>query len=275
MVTFDEINYWSEIKIDIIKEYAAIYSIILTKQIAPRFHHVYIDAFSGSGKHYSKRTQDFVLGTSLSALDIEPRFKEYYFIDIDKEKVQALKNSLENIPYAHALEGDCNVILLEKVFPKIKHEQLRRGLCILDPYGLDLNWEVMQKAGQMKSMEIFVNFPVMDIHRNVLWQKPNGVLETNLKRMNAFWGDESWKNVAYREVKDLFGEVHQKKEHIKVVAQAFRRRLQEVAGFAYVPEPIPMRNSNRSIVYYLFFASQKPVAERIVLSIFNKYRGWC
>jgi len=33
-----------------------------------------------------------------------------------------------------------------------------------------------------------------------------------------------------------------------------------------------MRNSKGAIVYYLFFAAQKPVAEGIVRDIFNKYR---
>lgn len=44
------------------------------------------------------------------------------------------------------------------------------------------------------------------------------------------------------------------------------------AGFKYVPEPMPMRNSKGAIVYYLFFASHKPVAEGIVKDIFDKFR---
>jgi hypothetical protein len=33
-----------------------------------------------------------------------------------------------------------------------------------------------------------------------------------------------------------------------------------------------MKNTKGAVVYYLFFAAQKPVAEKIVLGIFNKYR---
>jgi hypothetical protein len=54
--------------------------------------------------------------------------------------------------------------------------------------------------------------------------------------------------------------------------QAFRERLNKVAGFKNVPEPIPMKNKSGAVIYYLFFASQKPVASDIVQSIFNKYR---
>jgi len=47
--------------------------------------------------------------------------------------------------------------------------------------------------------------------------------------------------------------------------------LKKVAGFGFVPEPLPMRNSRKAIVYYLFFASRKAVAEKIITDIFGKY----
>jgi hypothetical protein len=57
-----------------------------------------------------------------------------------------------------------------------------------------------------------------------------------------------------------------------VIAEAFRDRLKKVAGFKYVPEPVPMRNSKSAILYYLFFAAQKETAENIVIDILDKYR---
>lgn len=46
-----------------------------------------------------------------------------------------------------------------------------------------------------------------------------------------------------------------------------------MAGFEYVSEGRPMINRKNSVVYYLLFASHKPVAEKIVREIFDKYRG--
>jgi len=100
---YDEIGYWSEIKLDIIREYAAAYTRILSSQSSPKFYHIYIDAFAGAGTHISKST------------------------------------------------------------------------------------------GQMKSIEIFLNFPVADMNRNVLWRKPDEVSRSQIKRMNRFWGDGSWR----------------------------------------------------------------------------------
>jgi three-Cys-motif partner protein len=268
---FDEIGYWSEIKLDIINQYAKAYSQILSNQ--KNLHHVYIDAFAGSGKHISRTTGGFVSGSPEIALNIVPPFKEYYFIDIDGAKVAELRKKVADRPEAHVLEGDCNSKLLTDVFPKVMYKDFRRGLCLLDPYGLDLNWDVIKTAGQMKSIEIFLNFPVMDMNRNVLWSNPERVKPTDIVRINMYWGDESWKEAAYRPTPTLFGDIVEIKEKNRPIALAFKKRLEEVAKFKYVPEPIPMRNSLGNTIYYLFFASQKPVADRIVKDIFNKYRN--
>jgi three-Cys-motif partner protein len=251
---FDKIGYWSEIKLEIITDYATAYSTIFTAKRQRRFHHVYIDAFAGPGMHISKGTGEFVPGSPLNALHVEPRFREYHFIELDRRKVVELKRAVGNRPDVYIHDGDCNNILLNEVFPNVRFENFRRGLCLFDPYGLHLNWEVIERAGQMKSIDIFLNFPVADMNRNVLWRHPEGLDAGDLQRMNAFWGDESWREIAYTTVRDLFG--YPEKEDNETIAEAFRQRLQRVAGFTHVPKPLPMRNSRRAIVYYLFFASQ-------------------
>ncbi len=267
---FDEIGYWSEIKLDIIKDYASEYSKILTAQKTPKLYHVYIDAFAGAGTHISRKTGDFVPGSPLNALQVTPPFREYHLIDLNREKVGALQKIAGERSDVHVYEGDCNSILLNKVFPKVKFENYRRGLCLLDPYGLHLNWEIIKTAGQSKSIDMFLNFPVADMNRNVLWHNPEGVDSKDIERMNAFWGDESWRKIAYTSTKNLFGFLE--KEDNETVAEAFRERLKKVAQFKHVPKPLPMRNSRGATVYYFFFASQKPVANRIIEHIFDSYR---
>jgi hypothetical protein len=58
----------------------------------------------------------------------------------------------------------------------------------------------------------------------------------------------------------------------KALIDAFRDRLRRVAGFEYVPEPMPMRNSKGSVIYYLFFASPNRTGGKIVKNIFDSYR---
>jgi three-Cys-motif partner protein len=265
----DEIGYWSEVKLDIIRDYAKAYSTILAAQ--PRLYHVYVDAFAGAGVHLSKLRGEGIPGSPLIAVDTEPPFREYHFIDLDGTKTDNLRALFKGRPNVHIYPGDCNRIMLEKVLPNVRFEQFRRGLCLLDPYGLHLKWEVIAKAGELGTIDMFLNFPIADMNRNVFWRNPEGVDEDDIARMNAFWGDETWRKVAYEPVQTLF-EPEEEKADNQAIADAFRARLRKVAGFKNVPEPIPMRNSKGAVVYYLFFASAKPVAERIVNDIFRKYR---
>jgi three-Cys-motif partner protein len=267
---FDRIGYWSEIKLEIIKEYASAYSRILAAQRNPALHHIYIDAFAGAGIHLTSASE-FVPGSPLNALMIQPPFNEYHLIDIEPQKVSSLKELIGSRENVFIYEGDCNRILLEQVFPRVRFTDYRRGLCILDPYGLDLDWRVIAEAGGMRSLDMFLNFPVMDINRNVLWRNPERVETSQKDRMNAYWGDDSWNKVAYRTDTTLFREPE--KQSNEVVAEAFRVRLKKVARFARVPFPLPMRNSTGAVVYYLYFASQKDTAEQIVIDIFDKYRN--
>jgi three-Cys-motif partner protein len=87
-IKFDIIGYWSEVKLEIIREYAKAYSQILTSN---RLHHVYIDAFAGAGMHLSKTKGEFVPGSPLNALAIKPPFKEFHLIDLDSTKTQQLR----------------------------------------------------------------------------------------------------------------------------------------------------------------------------------------
>jgi three-Cys-motif partner protein len=272
------VGYWSEIKLEIIREYASAYSRILAAQTRPRLKHVYIDGFSGSGVHVAKSTKELVWGSPTSVLMVEPPFKEYHFIDLDEGNIDALEMQVRSHtrgPYdpksTFFYNDDCNRVLLSDVFPRVRYEEYVRGLCLLDPYGLHLDWTVIRTAGQMRSVEIFLNFPIMDINRNVLRRDPGTTDPNQADRLTRYWGDESWRQAAYSTTSNLFG--YEEKTSNESLANAFRERLKSVAGFDYVPAPMPMTNSKGAVLYYLYFASQKPVASRIVRDIFKKYQG--
>ena len=273
---YDEIGSWSGIKLDIIKDYASAYTKIMAAQKSPTFKYIYIDAFAGAGQHISRDTRALVPGSPLNALNLDVPFQEYHFIDLNDLKIAELEKIAKVRKDVFIYNGDCNKILPSQVLPLIDYSKYRRALCILDPYGLHLNWEIIETAGRMKSIEIFLNFPVMDINMNVLKHDINKTAPEQIERMNAFWGDDSWRGVAYKKSKQqqLFGEESDEKSTNKELELGFRNRLKEIGGFENVPEPMPMRNSNNAIVYYLYFASQRPVSASIVKDIFKKYSVW-
>jgi three-Cys-motif partner protein len=271
---FDTIGRWSEVKLDIVREYAVPYSRIMTSQ---GFRHLYVDAFAGAGLHLSKATGEFVAGSPLNALLVDPPFRECHFIDLDGVRAQHLRalaaETLADRPDGPAVivhEADCNHVLMTDVLPRAKYEDRHRALCLVDPYGLDLDWQVLREMGHMRTVDLFLNFAIMDMNRNALWRHPEGVDEADTQRMTRFWGDDSWRQAVYRERLTLFGSEEEKAANDDV-AEAFRRRLKDEAGFACVPRPIPMRNQNNAVVYYLFFASQNKTGEKIAGYLFDKY----
>jgi three-Cys-motif partner protein len=272
--SLDEIGPWSEIKLQIIEKYGPAYTQAFSQQ-GRNLRKFYIDGFSGAGVHVSKGTKEEIEGSPARALKVSPPFDGFYFIDLNKDKTDYLRKQCEGRGNVTIFTGDCNEHLAKEVLPKIKYENYTRALCLLDPYGLHLEWEVMLQAGQSRAIDMFLNFPVMDINRNALRKNPDKASADSIDRMNRFWGDESWRQVAYVESpqKNLFGDPSDliKQDNDTIVA-AFRERLRKVAGFAFVPEPLPMKNRNNAVVYYLFFAAANKTADKIIRDIFGKYR---
>jgi three-Cys-motif partner protein len=268
---FDEIGVWSELKLEIIQQYGSAYTKAFNK--SPRLKKYYIDGFCGAGRHVSKRDRALVEGSPARALNISPPFDGYYFIDLNPEKTDYLRSLCGDRSDVHISTGDCNEILMNQVLPKIQFSNYTRALCLLDPYGLHLDWDVMSRAGRSKAVDLVLNFPVMDMNRNAIWKDTEKAPAAGIKRMTKFWGDKSWKQAAYAQSAQgsFFGPEIVKQDNEKIVA-AFRKRLRDVAGFSFVPEPLPMKNSTNAVVYYLFFASQKPLAEKIITDIFRKYK---
>jgi len=267
---YDQIGYWSEIKLDIIREYASAYSTIMNRQPLIK-KHIYIDAFAGAGHHFSKASQGFVQGSPLNALNVVPPFSEFHLIDLDGDRTEELRKLAGQRTNVEIYPEDANEVLLKKVFPRCLYSDYHRALCLLDPYSLCVDWKVIETAGRMKSIEIFFNFMIMDINMNVLLRNPEKVSGAQIERMDRAWGDHSWRNIAYEKVPTLFGDSEVKLGN-ESIADAFRERLNKVAGFKFVPLPMPMRNNQGAIVYYLYFASPNKTGARIVNSIFNKYK---
>lgn len=269
-MNLDEIGPWSEIKLDILRDYAAPYSMILKSN---GFRHGYIDAFSGPGLHVRKAGGEEVMGSPLVALGVKPPFDEYHFIDLDGEKLDFLKNQVGNRPDVTFYKADSNKVMLESVLPRFSYTKRTRALCVLDPYALTLDWRVVYAAGSSRAVEVFINFPIHHMNRNCKQENISAILPGELKVMDRFWGDRSWHSAMFRPSSqtNLFGEDELDKTENRDLVNAYCKRLKEVAGFGFVADPLPMRNSRNAIVYFLIFAGPNKTGWRIVQDIYRKY----
>jgi three-Cys-motif partner protein len=265
----DSVGFWSERKLSVVRDYAQAYSTILSAQVKPAFYHIYIDGFAGAGIHLSRETGDLVPGSPLNALLVNPLFREYHLVEIDAGKLEILERLAAGRTDVFIHPGDCNDVLPERVLPSVRYEDYRRALCFLDPYGLHLKWRVIETTGRLGTVDLYLNFPILDMNRNVLLRDPSQVDARQARRMTDYWGDESWRKLCYTNELDLFGKLE--KESNERVVRAFCARLSKGAGFRYVAQPLAMRNSVGAAVYYLLFASQKRVALDIAEDIHKRH----
>jgi len=268
----DEIGYWSELKIDIIRKYAAAYSRLMAAQRVP-FYHIYVDAFAGGGLHVSRSTGRPVAGSPMEVLRVRPPFREYHFVDLRSVKTAHLRSLVGERPDVFIHEGDCNEVLLREILPRCRYEDYRRALWVLDPYGMHYRWQVVQAAGEAQTVDLLLNFPIMDMNRDVLRRDLARTAASGLERMLAFWGDDSWREVLYQTQASLFGPEYVRKvsQGNRRIVEAYCQRLKAGAGFRHVARPLPMRNTIGAEVYFLVFASANATAARIVNDIFRGY----
>lgn len=277
----DSIGPWSEIKLDLIEAYMKVWAKILgAKSQAAIFCRIYIDAFAGAGVNRSRATESELLGSPLRALSVVPKLHEYIFIEKDERKYNTLKSRCSrhsdlNIVVRH---GDSNSILLQEILPRFKTDRSLRGLLLVDPYGLHYNWEVIRTAGRTKAIDLIFNFPISDALRNALRrrQRPDQLHERLRTRWNLAWGDETWQHDLYRQNRNrcLFEndpDFAEDRERVSEgdIAKAYKERIKRVAGFNCVSEPFLLRNSQNSTMFYLFLASQKAVATKVMDYIFK------
>jgi three-Cys-motif partner protein len=277
MSASEAIGLWTEIKLQIIREYAAAYTTILKEQSWCRGY-AYIDAFAGVGEFVAKEDQERLIpGSPMNALNVPNKFTEYHFIDIEKSKIDRLRELTADRPEKksiHFYVGDANQVLCKKIVPKFPYSSFKRALCILDPYGVDIEWATIASLAPIKTMDVFINFPLMDINRNAALKKLETADPQQCSRLTKIWGDESWKQLAYVEQGGLFNAsvLIKKIRGNETLKLGFRERLKKRAGFSCVPDPILMTNTVGGPLYFLFFASQKRVAQNIAQYIFENYR---
>ena len=65
---------------------------------------------------------------------------------------------------------------------------------------------MIEAAGKSGSVDMFLNFMIMDINRNALRKRMEKSLQSKVDQFTRLVGDESWKEAGYRKVETLFGE---------------------------------------------------------------------
>lgn len=277
MARLDEVGPWTQEKLDLLEAYLKTYTSIMNTDRVRAWcsgRH-YIDAFAGSVTPFSKEEMRYIDGSPLIALKTTPGFHSFLFIDKDGARINNCVEPLKSkFPESNITTeiGDCNDILLKKIIPKFP--QNHRAFIFLDPYGLELNWSTVEAIGKKQQFDVFINFSVMGIYRNLGDQPPTG---KNRDHINRVMGNGDWFGDAYQKPQQmcLFPEMqkpYERKNHLLAERLAKRYAEQLKLCFGYSSRPIIMRGPTDAPMYAMILASHQELAVDKMHYIFDRHK---
>lgn len=270
-------------KLDVVSKYLEAYVTVMKKQDFKLF---YIDGFAGSGGSAPKSesqgaddptlfpSSDFVEGSPVRALTVEPPFDHYIFIDKKDENVRSLASLSAQFPnrQIEVLKGDANE-QLASFCDCIAQRRLDRAVIFLDPFGLSVRWETIERIAATKKVDLWYLVPVDGMSRQI---KEDGSFLPGAAKIDELWGSPAWRTKAVRRVDssdDLFGGVDERLEKIakaKQFSEMFRDHLQDVFAGGVAKTYLPLGRGRRHDFSLMFAcANPSPAASQAAMRIAN------
>lgn len=270
----DIIGAWTEDKLQLLYKYLQAYSTIMNRQKKWLKAYHYIDAFAGSGKPKAKSDLErYIDGSPRLALQCIPKFDYYWFVELESWRTEKLDELKREFPISriNILQGDCNELLVNTIVPKISYKNKERGLVFLDPFGLQVELKTVEALASEKTFDVFVNFPLMAITRQLKHdERPSGQIKALIDKI---LGNTEWIDYLYKQSPqlNLFGEPDLERNVIRAewLARIYSEKISEF--FAYVSNPVIMRNTKNSPLYALFLMSHNKTGVNIANDIFGRF----
>ncbi len=258
---------WTEQKLECVSKYLHSYTQIMKDR---EFHFAYVDAFAGTGYRELKHNEDieipsFLAGSARKALEVKPPFREYVFIEEDKDSYTNLKNLANEFPNHNieCINANANQYLAN--FCQEREWQTNRVLVFLDPYGMQVEWQTIESIARTRAIDLWLLFPIgMGVNR--LLRRDGKILPSERQTLDQFFGRDDWFDEFYQLARQgsLFNEEDELEKRDDILAeieQYFLTCLESV--FAMVAKnPLPLRNSKNSLMYLLCFAAGNPNAPK-------------
>jgi len=282
---------WTQQKLEALGKYLKAYTTIFKKNPRARFYSIsYVDAFAGTGTlqrpelggfadlipELRKNEEEFRKGSARRALEIEPPFDEYVFIEKSPKKCRELRGIIVGLPPRNVriVEEDANSAILK--WCKKLNTRRERAVVFLDPFGASVQWQAIAALGRTRAVDLWVLFPYSAINRMLVRDRKSPAAWA--ARLTAVFGTSDWENAFYST--STFQSLLDSTERVELVHKSvgyrditdfFVERLKN--EFAAVSKPLPLCNSNGSLLFMLFFAAGNNRSAETGLKIANSIIG--
>jgi three-Cys-motif partner protein len=270
---------WTQQKLEVLSKYLRAYRKIFEKNERARFFKIsYVDAFAGTGviprdvpdmfteffPELAEAEEEFRKGSVKRALEVEPPFDHYVFIEKDAGKCDELSALSEEFSDRDIgiVNDDANVALMNWC-SKMDHRR-ERAVVFLDPFGASVEWNAINAIARTKAVDLWVLFPYEAINRMLIKdRKPPKAWSDRLTRI---FGTDEWEKKFYsssfwRSILDPSEEVEQvhKTADKTQITEFFVERLKSI--FVDVAKPGFLYNSKGLLFVLLFAAGNKKGAK--------------
>jgi three-Cys-motif partner protein len=278
---------WTNEKLSRVQKYLTAYTKILKKQ---KFKFAYIDAFAGTGYRENKakdkndnqlsffnqieikEIEAYSEGSARIALQIEPSFDKYIFIEKSKKHFSELLKLKDDFPakdnQIELINANANEYILDRC--NNYKWQNHRAVLFLDPYGMQVGWETIKAIAYTKAIDLWYLFP-LGIGLNRLLKKYHKSIPDSWKnKITDILGTDQWEKTFYTdvEVQTLFGNqtAKEKDADFDKISNFVVERLESIfPGVA--KNPLLLRNSRNNPLYLLCFASGNPRGAKTAVKI--------
>ncbi len=288
-------NKWTLKKLEAFKKYVDAYLTIMEAHKNKwGWKTLYFDGFAGSGDLKRNGGEEeiadntgFLLnldieeaetevykGAAECVLSLPKKFDYYYFVDKNKESLERLEQKLEPFNIDNRLifrDSDANE-QIKKLAAALKKDKKLRALVLLDPFGMQINWESIELLKDTRS-DVWILVPSGVIVNRLLDKKGELIYSDKLCSFFGMTEDEIRKEFYDKKVSiTLFGEetrTEKISDPIRKIADLYIKRLLGVWRNV-TPEPLVMRNTKNVPIFHFVFASNKQVGMKIAQDILGK-----
>ncbi len=272
---------WTQQKLQVLTKYLQAYRKIFDKNPKARYFKVsYVDAFAGTGviprpdisggfaeliPALSEAEEEFRKGSVQRALEVDPPFHQYVFIEKDRAKCDELSTLRMGYPKRDIVveNDDANTALLQ--WCGKMDTKRERAVVFLDPFGASVDWAVIEAIARTKAVDLWILFPYGAVNRMLTrGHKPSSGWSEKLTRV---FGTPAWEERFYSS--SLFASILEPGQEIElvhktadraVVVNFFVERLRTI--FAEVAKPGLLFNS-RGLLFVLFAAANNKTGVKI------------
>ncbi len=263
---------WTQEKLRLLEKYLHAYTTIFKgNPRASFFETTYVDAFAGTGTLAAPETshprvlpelpeevEEYQKGSVRRALEVEPPFDHYIFVEKDKKRFLELKQirrefserdiKVKNQDANEFLQGWCHELNSRK----------SRAVIFLDPFGTNVRWDVIKLVAGTHAVDLWLLFPIFAVNRMLIKDRkpPNSWA----RRLTEIFGTPDWEKNFYAINKNqprLFEpgqfEVIAKVADVQKISDFLVGRLKQ--EFVAVAKPLILYNSRRSPLYLFCFAA--------------------